>query len=227
MWFIIKKMHKKYFPFVFILAAALILLPVKEVSAWEYRAQEGDTLESVALLAQCTTDEIINLNNLVGSSLAEGLVLIMPDFISASSLLELPVEDETDTPESSVPVIAYTDSELNLLARCIFAEAGAEDYEGQLAVAAVIINRVQNERFPDTITEVIYQHRQFECVTNGMINNAAPESCYQAALAALYGADNTFGALYFWAPSLVYSEFHESLRYICTIGGHVFATDEY
>jgi len=210
-----------------LLAVFVLIMPAKEAFAWNYVVQPGDDTASVATLTQCEVSELLLLNELQeDSALTVGQVLQIPEFISTSSVIEAVLDASTILPASETPLIEYSEAELDLLARCIFAEAGGMDYAGQVAVGAVVVNRVQNSRFPDTITEVIYAPRQFECVTNGMINKQAPQSCYDAAIAALHGADNTYGALYFWAPDLVYSAYHESLNYICTVGGHIFATDE-
>lgn len=202
------------------------VFPVQKAFAWNYVVRQGDDISAVARLTQCTEEDILALNKLEqNASLAAGQILHIPDFMSASAVFSVSAVS-SDFVVCDVPVISYTDAELDLLARCVFAEAGSKDYAGQVAVAAVVVNRVQNSRFPDTVTDVIYAPKQFECVDNGMIEKAAPQSCYDAAKTALHGADNTFGALYFWAPSMVYSAYHESLTKLCTIGDHIFATDE-
>lgn len=207
-----------------LLVVVCLCMPAKAAFAWQYNVQSGDSWEGIAELTQCSLEELKAANAGI-TDLAQGGGLNIPDFISASTVTEEHAPVDLTLPTQNEPIVPYTEADLNLLARCVYAEAGGEKYEGQVAVAAVVLNRVLNPNFPDTIREVIYEKRQFECVTNGMIDHAASDSSYKAALAALYGADNTYGALYFWAPALVYSKYHESLNYICKIGCHIFASE--
>ncbi|HBF39216.1 MAG TPA: hypothetical protein DDW50_18085 [Firmicutes bacterium] len=113
----------------------------------------------------------------------------------------------------------------DLLARIIQAEAGAEPYLGQVAVGAVILNRIQNTKFPKTIAGVIYQPHAFESVSNGQINYPPTESARQAARAALGGWDPSGGALFFYNPAKVESptSYVWTRRIIQKIGKHFFA----
>ncbi|MDI6710664.1 MAG: cell wall hydrolase [Thermoanaerobacterales bacterium] len=102
----------------------------------------------------------------------------------------------------SRPVIPYTPEDLDLLARLITVEAGNQPYETQVAVGAVVLNRVQSGAFPDSLREVIFQPGQFPPATNGRINRrAATAKAVKAAEEALAGADPTNGALYFTSAS--------------------------
>lgn len=112
-----------------------------------------------------------------------------------------------------------------LLARLIRAEAGAEPYVGQVAVGAVILNRIQNAKFPKTIAGVIYQPHAFESVSNGLINDPPTDSARKAARAALNGWDPSGGALFFYNPTKVASpsSYVWTRRIIQKIGQHFFA----
>lgn len=112
-----------------------------------------------------------------------------------------------------------------LLARVIRAEAEAEPYTGQVAVGAVILNRIQNPKFPKTIAGVVYQPHAFESVSNGQINIPATNSTRKAAVAALQGWDPSGGALFFYNPSKVTSpsSYVWTRRIIQKIGRHFFA----
>ena len=99
-------------------------------------------------------------------------------------------------------VINITNEELLLLSKLVTGEARGESYEGQVAVAAVVINRVKDPRFPDTIKDVIYQKNAFSVVKDGSINMQPTESAYTAAKEALYGKDPTDKAIYFWNPDI-------------------------
>lgn len=116
-----------------------------------------------------------------------------------------------------------------LLAHAIFAEARGESYLGQVAVGAVIMNRVKSPSFPNTIAGVIYQSGQFSSVADGQINMTITDeykSVYQAARDALNGSDPTGGALYFYNPKTAKSKWLFSLETVATIGNHVFAKGE-
>lgn len=114
--------------------------------------------------------------------------------------------------------------DLELLARVIRAEAEAEPFTGQVAVGAVILNRVQNSKFPKTIAGVIYQPQAFESVSNGEINRPATDSARRAAQSAMSGWDPSGGALFFFNPAKVGAHSYVWTRKIVQqIGRHVFA----
>jgi N-acetylmuramoyl-L-alanine amidase len=111
----------------------------------------------------------------------------------------------------------------DLLARVISAEAKGEPYEGQVAVGAVILNRVSDSRFPNTLAGVVYQRHAFESVSNGAIYQPATASTIRAARDALNGWDPSAGAVFFWNPSKPVSGWIWSRPIIKRIGAHVFA----
>lgn len=113
-------------------------------------------------------------------------------------------------------------SDYNLLARVISAEARGESYEGQVAVGAVILNRVSHSSFPDTVAGVCYQNGAFSCMTDGQINAKISDSAYKAARAALNGWDPSGGAIYYYNPKTAKSGWIRSRPVIKTIGNHVF-----
>lgn len=113
--------------------------------------------------------------------------------------------------------------DVTLLARAITAEAGAEPYTGQVAVGAVILNRVESPQFPNTLSGVIYQPLAFESVSNGIINRPPHESAIRAAQDAINGWDPTGGSLFFWNPAKPVSKWIWSRPIVTRIGGHVFA----
>ncbi len=114
------------------------------------------------------------------------------------------------------------DGNVNLLARIISGEARGEIYEGQVAIAAVVLNRVKHASFPNTIAGVIYQNGAFTAVTDGQINVTPSESCYRAARDALNGWDPTGGAIYYYNPRTATNQWIRSRPIIRTIGKHVF-----
>ena len=116
----------------------------------------------------------------------------------------------------------------NLLARLINGEARGESYTGQVAVGAVVLNRVESAEFPNTISGVIYQKGQFSCVTDGNFNKAIDKksTVYKAAKDALNGVDPTNGALFFYNPKTAKSKWLFGLETVTTIGNHRFAKGE-
>ena len=114
-------------------------------------------------------------------------------------------------------------SDLNLLARCVYAEARGEPYNGQVAVAAVVLNRVRSSQFPNTIYGVIYQKNAFTAVNDGQINLTPNQTAYNAARDALGGWDPTGGCLYYYNPATATSSWIWSLTVHIKIGKHNFA----
>lgn len=120
--------------------------------------------------------------------------------------------------------LKINDYQFNTLVRIISAEAKGETLEGQVAVGAVILNRVESGKFPDTIAKNVFKSGQFEPVANGHIWNTPTASAYKAAELAIKGWDPTNGALYFFNPSTSSSRWIWSRPIIKKIGDHVFAS---
>jgi len=126
--------------------------------------------------------------------------------------------------------ISYTNSnDINssdyaLLARIISAEARGEPYLGQVAVGAVILNRIEHPSFPDTLSGVIYQKNAFTCLNDGQFYEPVSESAYKAATDALNGLDPSGGAIYYYNPKTATSKWIFSRPVITTIGDHRFCS---
>ena len=112
--------------------------------------------------------------------------------------------------------------DVNLLARLISAEARGEPYSGQVAVGAVVLNRMKHPSFPNTMSGVIYQPGAFSCMADGQFNQPVADSCYQAARDALNGWDPSGGAIYYFNPATATSKWIWSRPLIVTIGKHRF-----
>ena len=117
----------------------------------------------------------------------------------------------------------YVSSDHRLLSKLVHAEARGETYKGQVAVAAVVLNRVASSSFPNTISGVIYQSGAFSCVDNGSINNTPDSSCIRAALDALNGWDPTGGCLYYYNARTAQDKWIFSRTVQTVIGNHSFA----
>lgn len=111
----------------------------------------------------------------------------------------------------------------NLLARCVSAEARGEPYVGQVAVAAVILNRIPDPAFPKTIADIVYQPRAFSSVDDGQINLPPSASAIRAAQEAINGSDPTGGAVFFFNPAKTKNKYIWSRPQIKQIGNHIFA----
>ncbi len=113
-------------------------------------------------------------------------------------------------------------SNVNLLAKLIYGEARGEPYSGQVAVGAVVMNRVRSSSFPNTISGVIYQSGAFDAVRDGQINLAADATAKKAAQDAINGWDPSYGAIYYFNPSTATNKWIWSRPMTITIGRHRF-----
>ena len=116
----------------------------------------------------------------------------------------------------------YSSADYNLLARIISAEARGESYAGQVAVGAVILNRIEHPSFPDSISGVVYQPGAFSCLYDGQFDEPIADSAYSAARDALNGWDPSGGAIYYYNPKTATNKWIRSRPVITTIGRHVF-----
>lgn len=124
----------------------------------------------------------------------------------------------SDTPNSG----GYSTAEYNLLARLISAEARGEPYIGQVAVGAVVLNRVEHPSFPSSLSGVVYQNGAFSCLYDGQFDKPVADSAYKAARDALNGMDPSGGAIYYFNPNTATNSWIWSRPYITTIGKHRF-----
>ncbi len=113
-------------------------------------------------------------------------------------------------------------SDLNLLSRLVYGEARGEPYSGQVAVAAVVLNRVKSSSFPNSISGVIYQKGAFNVVDDGQINLTPNSTARKAAQDALNGWDPSYGSIYYFNPSTATNKWIWSRPHVVTIGKHRF-----
>ena len=123
---------------------------------------------------------------------------------------------------SSAPASSNNSNDLYLLGKCIYAEARGEPYTGMVAVGAVILNRVKDSRFPNTISGVIYQAGAFTAVADGQINLSPNQTALNAAQDSLNGWDPTYGCLYYFNPATATNKWIWSLPIVLRIGKHNF-----
>ncbi|MDA8336883.1 MAG: cell wall hydrolase [Peptococcaceae bacterium] len=180
-----------------------------------YTVQPGDTLSGIAQAYGVDLDKLIAANRLDSDLIHPGDLLLVPGHFE--------------------PVPAFVSrgevgrSDLMLLARLIYAEARGEPFSGQVAVGAVIINRMASPLFPKSIRAVIMQHSggsyQFQPVADGAIDLTPDASAIRAAISALNGRDPSHGALYFYNPVQAQDPWIRTLPVITRIGNHLFATE--
>ncbi|OPJ59232.1 cell wall hydrolase [Clostridium oryzae] len=170
---------------------------ILNVSCRTYTVKSGDSLYLIAKKYGVSIYSLRLANHKWDNAIYPGQLLNIPG--SASNIVQATAATTVKT------VIPYTTSDANLLARLIEAEAQGEPYQAKVAVGAVVVNRVRDSRFPNTISSVIYQkdagYYQFTPVVNGWINKPASADSIKAAYAALQGVDPTKGALYYFDDS--------------------------
>ena len=124
---------------------------------------------------------------------------------------------------SSGSVGGFSSSDVYLLAKTIYAEGRGEPYVGQVAIGAVILNRVRSDAFPNSVSGVIYQKHAFTAVSDGQINLTPNETAIKAAKDAIGGWDPSGGALYYYNPAVATSSWIFDRQTVTVIGRHVFA----
>ena len=126
------------------------------------------------------------------------------------------------TSSSSSSSSSNNSSNVNLLARVVYGEARGEPYTGQVAVAAVVLNRVKSSKFPNSISGVVYQSGAFDAVADGQINMTPDTTAKKAAQDALNGWDPSYWAIYYFNPSTATNKWIWSRPMTVTIGKHRF-----
>ena len=134
--------------------------------------------------------------------------------------IQLPNSTSSNSGSSSGSV---SNADLNLLARVVYGEARGEPYTGQVAVAAVVLNRVRSSQFPNSISGVAYQPGAFSIVADGQINLTPNSTAIRAARDAMNGWDPTGGAIYYYNPAKTTNKWIYSRPVLTRIGNHVFA----
>lgn len=174
----------------------------------KYHVGVGDTLYDLARDFNTSINIIMALNELKTSVIRVGSTIRLPiNKLTPRQVLQKTVKD----------------SDIELLARAIHGEARGEPFIGQVAVGAVIINRVISSYFPDTFKQVIYQKNQFSAVADGQINLRPNNTAYRAAREALRGTDPTIGSMYYYNPKTAKHQWwFKRRRMMVTIGDHVF-----
>ena len=184
----------------------LVTMVQQALKQWDYLRGEADgifgreTYEAVVLFQRTNG---LTVDGKVGSATAESMGL--------------------DLSGAALTATLYRETELTLLARLVSGEARGEPYIGQVAVAAVVLNRVRNAAFPNTISGVIFQSGAFAAVWDGQFDMEPADSCYRAARDAMNGWDPTGGCVFYYNPRTATSEWILTRPVQLTIGQHAFA----
>ena len=171
-----------------------------------YQVQRGDSLYWIGETYSISVEELKELNNLKS------------DVISVGQVLRVPLHTVKEYPVG----LKLTSQEVQWLAQMIHAEARGEPYIGQVAVGAVIINRILSPQFPNTLRGVLFQTNAFQPIRNGSFYRPPNDMAKRAALEALNGHDPTQGALFFFNPRQSTDRYMHSRPAVVTIGRHRF-----
>lgn len=181
-----------------------------------YTIKPGDSLYKISQMFEIGIEEICAINHINN-----------PNQIAAGEDLVLPVRSDIIAARAghvqTIATLTSLSEDVLLLARIIYAEARGEPFSGQVAVGAVVLNRVRSSLFPNTIWEVIYERGQFTPANSPIMNARPSQTAIKAAKAALRGEDTSNGALFFYNPRIATSGWWFEGRPITkTIGNHVF-----
>jgi N-acetylmuramoyl-L-alanine amidase len=183
--------------------------------AFAYDVKPGDTMSSIARDHHLTLQELEDANPQISNLNLIYIGQKINTTINSTSSNEPIPKEPVNT--------SLSDTEIDLLARLVRAEAQTEPLEGKIAVACVVLNRLESSQFPDSIKEVIYAPGQFQPVTNGQIDKPADEESIQAVKAALTDQRQFApGALFFYNPAIATSRWLDSRATTLVIGQHVF-----
>lgn len=129
---------------------------------------------------------------------------------------------KTDAANAGQKSGGFSQNDLQLLAQTVYGEARGEPYIGQVAIAAVVLNRLEDERFPDTVSGVIYQPGAFTCVADGQLYLTPDETAKKAVRDAINGWDPSHGSVYYFNPDTATSKWIWSRPQKLKIGKHIF-----
>ena len=186
-----------------------------------YNVEYGDSLYVIASRVGTSITLLKAKNDLTTDSIEAGSMLVLPT--SSAEGESAPVVAVSSGPGAH----GYSASDLDLLARLVEAEAAGEPYEGLVAVAATVLNRLRDSRYPNTIQGVVYQvvdgrYYQYSPVLDGRINRPASQTSRDAVEDALHGWDPSLGANGFYNPAKTTNQWVRSHPVTTTIGNHVF-----
>lgn len=226
-------MKNKYFTSALLILLAIVLtvtfLPFKTQYGDAKNIVKGDTVANIKLVQQRLKNlgyYTYTVDGIWGSRTTKAVRKFQSDYgLTVDGIVGAKTEKALGITLNggSSNTGTTTSGDLNLLARAVYGEARGEPYTGQVAIAAVILNRVKSSKFPNTVSGVIYQPGAFTAVSDGQINLSPNQSAFNAARDALNGWDPTNGCLYYYNPATATSKWIWSLKVELKIGRHNFA----
>lgn len=217
-------MKKRLFIILLLFSAAVMLCTAVSSNALSKQGSRGDEVTAIQTKLRESGYYNGKIDAIFGSGTKNALISFQKDngltadgIAGSKTLQALGITAESGNGE-------FTQSEIALLARIISAESRGEPYEGQVAVGAVILNRIAHPSFPNTLAGVIYQPGAFSCLDDGQVNEPVSESAERAARDAMNGWDPTGGAIYYFNPNTATSKWIWSRPVITVIGSHRFCS---
>lgn len=223
-------MRKKLFGFIILLALVVLLittlsLQYDEVNALSKYGSTGSEVRTIQEKLKRWGYYTGNVDGIYGSQTVAAVKrfqqkngLTVDGIAGPKTLTAMGIMTSSSSSSSS----SSNSSDVTLLAKAIYGEARGEPYAGQVAVGAVILNRVKSSKFPNTIAGVIYQSGAFDAVSDGQINLTPDSTSKKAAQDALNGWDPSYGAIYYFNPSTATNKWIWSRPLTVTIGKHRF-----
>ena len=206
--------------------AFLLLFENNEVDALSKYGSRGDEVRQIQTKLKRWGYYNGNVDGIFGSQTLEAVKyfqrkngLTVDGIAGPATLKAMGIYNSSNSGSSSS---SSNSSNVNLLARLIYGEARGEPYTGQVAVGAVVMNRVKSSSFPNTISGVIYQSGAFDAVRDGQINLSPDSTAIKAAQDAINGWDPSYGAIYYFNPSTATNKWIWSRPMTVTIGRHRF-----
>lgn len=217
-------MKKHLFIILLLFSAAVMLCTAVSSNALSKQGSRGDEVTAIQMKLRESGYYSGKIDGIFGSGTKNALISFQKDngltadgIAGTKTLQALGITADSGNGE-------FTQSEIALLARIISAESRGEPYEGQVAVGAVILNRIAHPSFPNTLAGVIYQPGAFSCLDDGQVNEPVSESAERAARDAMNGWDPTGGAIYYFNPNTATSKWIWSRPVITVIGSHRFCS---
>ncbi|MGE4352933.1 MAG: spore cortex-lytic enzyme [Oscillospiraceae bacterium] len=212
-----------YLAIIFILNVFIIGFAQDAAAVTYSRGSSGDTVKQIQTKLKDWGYYSGSVDGIFGSATESAIKyfqskngLTVDGMAGPKTLAALGISSSSATNNSSADV--------QLLARLISAEARGEPYSGQVAVGAVVLNRIKHPSFPNTLSGVIYQPGAFSCLNDGQFNQPVSDSAYKAARDAMNGWDPSGGAIYYFNPAKATSKWIWSRPLIVTIGKHMFCS---
>ena len=206
--------------------AFIVLFENNEVEALSKYGSRGDEVRQIQTKLKRWGYYNGNIDGIFGSQTLEAIKyfqrkngLTVDGIAGPATLKAMGISNSSNSSSSSS---TSNSSNVNLLARLIYGEARGEPYTGQVAVGAVVMNRVKSSSFPNTISGVIYQSGAFDAVRDGQINLSPNSTAIKAAQDAINGWDPSYGAIYYFNPSTATNKWIWSRPMTVTIGRHRF-----